>query len=198
MSDADRERWNARYAAGSHADRDKPCGVLQAFMHLAPPGRALDVACGAGRNALFLARHGYAVDALDISAVALQLGAEISTQPPTLDITWHCVDLLDAPRLPDQPYQLVLLCHFIAPRLLMQLPAHLAPGGVLLVEEHLQWPDPVAGPGSSRFRVAPGSLRELLFESAPELEVVHEFEGLVENDNGEPSALARLVLRRPG
>ena len=80
----------------------------------------------------------------------------------------------------------------------MQLPVRLEPGGVLMVEEHLQWPEPVAGPGSGRFRVAPGSLRELLFESAPELEVVHEFEGLVENSDGEPSALARLVLRKPG
>jgi len=206
MSDADRQRWNARYAQGSHADQSRPCGVLQAHLHLAPPGQALDVACGAGRNALFMAQHGYVVDALDVSAVALELGAQAATRHglQASVINWRCVDLLDARQPVDalgsaRDYQLVLLCHFIAPELLRRLPEFLAPGGILMVEEHLRWPTVVAGPGSARFRVEPGSLRKLLLSNAPDLQVEYEFEGLVPNstDPDTESALARLVVRKP-
>jgi len=55
MSDADRERWNARYAAGEYAARTHPSPLLAAWIDRLPRGRALDVACGLGRNAIHLA-----------------------------------------------------------------------------------------------------------------------------------------------
>ena len=64
------ERWNRVYAA---ADRPpEPARVLAENAHLLPAsGTALDLACGLGGNALFLAREGQTVSALDISPVAL-------------------------------------------------------------------------------------------------------------------------------
>ncbi len=199
MSEADRQKWDARYASGAHSDVAQPCGVLKQNIHLAPLGRSLDVACGAGRNALFMARQGYTVDAVDISSVGLAVGERLAQQQ-ALDINWHCVDLLADPELPHGNYQLILMCHFIAPQLLAQLPARLVPGGVLMAEQHLQLgkssqqpPAGLSGPSSARFRVAPGSLWRTLQQADPALELLVAEEGLFET-----AALARVVVRKPG
>ncbi len=71
MSDADRDKWDARYRQGSYRARTHPTELLAEWLPRLPRGRALDVACGAGRNALYLAEAGYEVDAIDISSVAL-------------------------------------------------------------------------------------------------------------------------------
>jgi 2-polyprenyl-3-methyl-5-hydroxy-6-metoxy-1,4-benzoquinol methylase len=69
MSDADRQKWDARYAQPAAAPRD-PEPFLLELDHLLPrSGRALDVAGGAGRNAIWLARRGLDVTLVDISAV---------------------------------------------------------------------------------------------------------------------------------
>jgi tellurite methyltransferase len=72
MTEADRERWNQRYRDGAYDFR--PADWLLAHSSWLKPAtegvRALDLACGAGRNSLHLASLGYAVDAWDISDVA--------------------------------------------------------------------------------------------------------------------------------
>ena len=205
MSDADRQKWDARYAAGSHSELSQPCGVLRQHLYRARRGRALDVACGAGRNALHLARSGFKVDAVDISSVGMDIGRQ-AAQAEQLSIQWHCVDLLDDPQLPGADYDLILMCHFVAEKLLARLPQLLAPGGVLMVEQHLQWQPPPAGgltgPQSQRFRVAPGSQAALLLQAEPQLQVLVEEEGLVQQEEGAPdeqkqAALARLVVAKP-
>ena len=68
MSDDDRSRWDERYRNGDWADTDEPGTILkQAEAWLSTPGLALDVACGAGRNSLYLARRGFTVISIDIS-----------------------------------------------------------------------------------------------------------------------------------
>jgi SAM-dependent methyltransferase len=200
MSEADRRKWDMRYAGGSHSSATSPCEVLKQHIGLAPAGSALDLACGAGRHAIYLARRGYRVDAVDISSVAIQLGRELA-QAERLSIQWHSTDLLDEPELPGTGYSLILLCHFVAPDLLVQMPQLLRPGGVLMVEQHMRWAQPVAGglagPGSMRFRVAPGSLARLLEQTRPRLDILVEEEGLVDRDDGGQAALSMLVARRP-
>ena len=76
MSGADRERWDERYRLGAYVEREHPSAWLVSCLSRAPSGRALDVACGAGRNALYLAERGYAVTGIDVSPVALARAAE--------------------------------------------------------------------------------------------------------------------------
>ena len=92
MSDTDRERWNARYASGEYAARTYPSALLAAWTDRLPPGRALDVACGLGRNAIHLAAHGYAVDAMDISDIALA-GARERADAAGVTVNWIEADL---------------------------------------------------------------------------------------------------------
>mgnify|MGYP005733379009 CR=1 FL=1 len=98
MAQDDRERWNARYAAGAYADREHPSDIVAQWVerhadYANGPGQALDLACGAGRNAYFLASRGFTVDAVDISSTALQRAAERT--PKDLAIRWieHDLDL---------------------------------------------------------------------------------------------------------
>ena len=190
MSDADRKRWDAKYAGRGEALPPEPSEFLREQSRNARIGPALDVACGAGRNALFLAAAGFTVDAIDISPVGLAQGRR-HAGAAGLAVNWYCQDLLQAPRIPRNDYTLICMFHFVAPALLEQLPGHLAPGGVLVVEQHMRWHEPVDGP-SERFRVAPGELRAIL----PDLAVLAAYEGEVRGADGGRLAVSRLSLRR--
>src|SRR5437763_2642105 len=71
--DETRRYWNERHASAIFNDEPAPWLVEhQELIEKEPRGRALDIACGGGRNALFLAELGFEVDALDISDVAIE------------------------------------------------------------------------------------------------------------------------------
>ncbi|MGE3287500.1 MAG: SAM-dependent methyltransferase [Pseudonocardia sp.] len=81
MSAADRERWDARYATTASVETAVPLppDLLAGREELLPAsGRALDVACGCGASAVWLALHGLAVDAVDASPVAIAAGAALA------------------------------------------------------------------------------------------------------------------------
>src|SRR5512134_1314475 len=67
----ERTRWDERYRAREEPASPRPSEFLRSRLNDLPCGRALDVACGGGRNALFLAEHGFAVDGLDASREGL-------------------------------------------------------------------------------------------------------------------------------
>ncbi len=154
MSEADRDKWNNRYKARQGEGLAPPSPWLVTHLPKIAPGAALDLACGRGRNALLLARSGFTVDAIDISAEGLRQARQ-AAQRAGVQVSWLCEDVLEDAELPRRDYQLIVMVHFLAPALLKRLPGYLAPGGWLLVEEHLRWPSPVEGP-SERFRVGPG------------------------------------------
>ncbi len=162
MSSADRDKWDERYRAGAYAGRTWPSELLSRWIDRLPAGRALDLACGAGRNALFLACHRYRVKAVDISAEALQRPSEAA-----------------AAAGPDHG-------------LMARLPTLLAPGGILLCEQHLVSDAPVAGPSSPRFRLQPGELAGL----TTGLETLERFEGVTIDPDGAQVALTRIVAQR--
>ncbi len=192
MSEVDRRKWDARYARADFRASSEASPFLRAHSSRVTPGRALDLACGAGRNAIYLAQQGFSVDALDISERGLQ-HARAGAERAGVEVNWFCADLLAGDSLPRDDYQLIVMTHFVAPDLLASLGHHLTAGGWLLVEEHLRWPEPVAGPGSDRFRVAPGALRE----AVPDLEAVEYFEGMIEGAAGADLAVAQLLARKP-
>ncbi|MXY54316.1 MAG: class I SAM-dependent methyltransferase [Gammaproteobacteria bacterium] len=191
MSEADRERWNGRYAAGEYGERSWPSDFLTESMERLPRGRALDLACGLGRNARFLAENGWQVDAVDVSDVALRKAEALA---PNADIRWIASDLEQA-FTPSADYDLVLNIRYVNLPLLTGIRSALRPGGALLVEQHLtlpDLPDDVVGPKNPRFRVAPGALQTL----AEGLRVEIDEEGLFQDPDGETAALARLLAFR--
>lgn len=117
----------------------RPSRFLVSAVEGAEPGRALDLACGAGRHARWLAERGWQVTAVDFSAVALAEARRLAAAQG-LDVEWIEADVL-AWEPPAQAFDLVLLLY-------LQLPAHelravlghavraLAPGGRLVVVGH--------------------------------------------------------------
>ena len=188
MSQADRDKWNQRYAEDSYR-KSNPVDLLRDWLPQLSRGRALDVACGKGRNALFLAEAGFRVDAIDISAVGLQ---QLAQQAEARGLEINCIehDLDDAYDF-DRDYDLVVVMWYVNLPLITRLCDCLAPGGFLLCEEHLRVDEAVIGPENPRFRVAPGALREALAS----LELLHYEESVANVDDGR-IASARAVARR--
>lgn len=204
MSDEDRQRWDQRYAQGAYRDRDHPSeilvractdGTLPAVAAAARMPRALDVACGAGRNARYLAGLGYAVDAVDISAVALARGRELAATRG-LSVNWLPADLESATAswLPAARYDLIVVIRYLNLPLVSELAQRLVAGGMLICETHLQTQAVVTGPRGARFRAAPGALAQ----AAHGLQILLSEEGLVTDPDGATSCLARLIGAAPG
>ena len=187
MSDADRERWNARYAAGEYAARTYPSPLLAAWLDRLPRGRALDVACGLGRNAIHLAANGYTVDAMDISAVALA-GARERAEAAGVSVNWIEADL-ERPDIARDAYDVIVVARFLDRPLIPRLVDALRCGGHLVYDHHYISPVDVDGPRSHRFRARPNEL----LERFRALRVLSYEEGLVADPDGRRMALARLV-----
>ena len=199
LSRTDRDKWDARYLAGAYEARLHPSALLADWagrLEVAcAASMAIDIACGAGRNALFLARRGWHVDAIDISAVAL---GRLRATAEAEDLPVICVERDLEPAsgalngIEDRKYSLALLIRYTDMPLVEALPRILAPGGYLIAEMHLQTDAAVAGPRSPRFRVAPGELRR----AAAAFELLYYNEGLQADPDGRTVALAQLVGRR--
>ncbi len=191
MSTADRAKWNRRYREGAYQSRTHPSAFLEECVPtLPPPGRALDLACGTGRNAIYLAGLGFAVDAVDISAEALAIGRARASELP---ICWLERDL-DAGFAPDASYDVIVNIRFVNLPLLDSLLPSLHPNGVLIVEQHLATSrDDVIGPKNPAFRVAPGELARL----ASALTIERAEEDVFEDPDGRKAALSRLLARKP-
>ncbi|RQG99724.1 class I SAM-dependent methyltransferase [Natrarchaeobius oligotrophus] len=150
MSD-DRERWNEKYGDDEFRLPEEPIPELERYVDEFPDGRALDVATGTGRNALFLAERGYDVDAVDVSDAALEIARERAADRG-VDVDWIRSDLEEF-ELEPEAYDLIAISFFAALEYLPDLKEALAPDGVLVVEHHLRSSDPIdVGPSGDRYR----------------------------------------------
>ncbi len=171
MSEEDRRHWDARYNEGGPAPvgPDLPPPVFARFEDLFPTGGlALDVACGRGRGALWLASRGMEIYGVDVSPVAIDLARELVSSSEFADRCRFDVVDLDG-GLPECPPVDLLFCHlFRDPRLDRAMIDRLAQGGLLAVAVLSE-----VGAGPGRFRAKPGELRGAFGE----LELLVEGEG---------------------
>lgn len=199
MSRVDRLKWNARYEAGAYAGRDHPAQLLADWAMHATRGRALDVACGAGRNSVFLSAEGFEVDAIDISATGIERARETAAAKG-VRVRWIEGDLEEEPEalLPAGPYDLIVMVRYVNPNLYPLLLDRLADKGIFLCEEHLQSDEEdVIGPRNPDYRLSPGELlQSVTAVAAPKHRVLSYREGKVTDPDGRRAALAQLVLRR--
>lgn len=130
MAESDRDRWNARWREREGTLSEPSPWVVSLDAILPRRGRALDVAGGAGRHALWLARRGLAVTLIDVSDDGLALAAA-AAQAEGLTLTMVRSDLEHEP-LPAGPWDLVLCFHYLQRDLFPAIVAGLAPGGLLV------------------------------------------------------------------
>jgi tellurite methyltransferase len=185
--------WDERYSNRRESERG-PAGFLVRHVDLLPGrGRALDVAMGTGRNALYLASLGYEVTGIDISPLAVER-CRRAAEERGLRIEAICANLESYPLL-RETYSLVLNLYYLQRELCPRLVEALRPGGVLVFETFtLQQRQFDWGPREDGFLLRPGELRELF----PELEVLAYREETEEEDERGTKAVAGLVGRKRG
>jgi len=200
MSQAERLKWDERYRTGAYTDRRHPTALLAEWMSHLTRGSALDVACGAGRNSLYLAANGWRVDAVDISPVGLERARQ-SAAAQEVEVRWLQADLEDDPGavLPAGPYDLIVLARYVNPAVYRPLVERLRCGGILLCEQHVVSSDDVIGPKNPAYRLRQNELlRAFVSEADTAHRVLYYREGIVTDPDGRNAALAQLVLCREG
>jgi len=167
---------------------DTPAAWLARHAPLLPgAGRALDVACGRGRNALWLAARGLTVDALDrdadtiaaLQAAALDRGLTVHARVADLES--------GAPDIPAAAYDVVVVTHYLHRPLFPVLVAALKPGGLLVYETFTRAQALRGKPSNPAFLLEPGELRRLV----QPLEIIAEREGEFEGRD-----ISAVVARR--
>ncbi|MEI6213326.1 MAG: methyltransferase domain-containing protein [Desulfuromonadales bacterium] len=133
--ESDRIKWNHRFESQDSYLGDRPSPFLareiETVKRLAPGVRALDIACGEGRNSVFLAQHGFRVTGLDISDCGLAKGA-LRAQAAGVEVDFQQVDL-DSSSV-EGSYDLIVNFNFLLRGLIAPLVQALVPGGVMLFD----------------------------------------------------------------
>ena len=166
------EDWNARYRSREEIQSEPAPLLVRAAESLAP-GRALDLACGAGRNALWLASRGWQVVAIDGASEAIRI---LQESTGTFPVDGRVIDLEDGAALPfdDESFDLVAILFYLHRPLFAEARRVVKRGGVIVAAALM----------SGTFRIAPGELARTFSD----FEIVHASEG----------EIAEIVARRPG
>ncbi|MGH9680722.1 MAG: class I SAM-dependent methyltransferase, partial [Candidatus Acidiferrales bacterium] len=183
--------WNKRYRLREHAASDlesPPTPLLvETAKHLAP-GKALDLACGAGRNAIWLAEHGWDVTAVDGASEAIKILRGRAAERG-LKIDAIVADLEKSEyKIKPSRWDLIAICYYLQQSLFEPAERGVRPGGILISIVHI--PEP--GQAPTRHSLRPGEL-DSFFKG---WEILHRFEG-IPSDAPHRRPVAEIVARRP-
>jgi SAM-dependent methyltransferase len=196
--------WDARYARSELVWGAPPNDLVVEHVTALSPGRALDVACGEGRNSLWLATHGWQVDAVDFSQTGIDKARTVASRLSRSvreRVRWHCADVtaLDDDTAPG-PYDLGLMIflHLRADArraVLTDVAARLAPGGTLIVVGHdsTNLTEGYGGPSDPSILFTPD---DVVADLAAALEIRHA-ERRLRATEGRDAIDALVVATRP-
>jgi tellurite methyltransferase len=174
--------WEERYR-GSQQVRWEPNPLLAETAKNLKPGRALDLACGTGRNAVWLAEHGWDVTAVDGSAAAIEILRAHDDR-----VKAHVADL-EKGEFVIEPAQwdFIAMCFYLQPDLIEASKLGVVMGGVVLVIVHITEP----GEEPTKHRLRPGELAGFFHG----WEILHRHEGQP-SDPEHRRRSAEIVARR--
>src|SRR3990170_6377161 len=168
---------------------ERPCEFLARHLALLPRGRALDVAAGDGRNALFLARNGFSVEAIDLLFDGLREAAR-TARSEGLPVALVQADLTRF-RLAPARYDAGINVRYLQRGLVPQLKSALRPGGRILFETYLREQATIGRPKRLDYLLRRGELLDLFRD----LIVLKYREGKFA-ERGRPAYLASLIAER--
>jgi SAM-dependent methyltransferase len=195
----DKQQWDERYAGAEFEWSMHPNQFVAAELADLPPGRALDLAAGEGRNSVWLAERGWSVTAVDFSRVGLDKGRALGAARGVANgqVDWVVADLSEYEPA-REAYELVLIAYFqvdqaLRARVLAGAASALVPGGTLLVIGHdlTNLTEGVGGPQSPHVLYTP----EAITAELPGLRIVRaeRVRRTVERDGGRATAVDTLV-----
>ena len=195
--------WDRRYEGRDLVWTAEPNRFLVAETETLTPGRAIDLACGEGRNAIWLAERGWQAVGTDFSEVGLQKARELANGRG-VNVEWVAADLLDY-RPDPRAFDLVLAFYLQVPaaerRPILQAAAEaVAPGGTFLLVAHdsSNLPHGHGGPQDPAVLYTADDVVDDLVDAGLHVERAERVERPVQTPDGERVALDALVrARRP-
>ncbi|HEX8144002.1 MAG TPA: methyltransferase domain-containing protein [Pyrinomonadaceae bacterium] len=164
--------WDGRYSRGEHIIAG-PMPLLVRVAGMLKPGRALDVACGPGRHAIFLAERGWQVTAVDASRVGIEL-LQKNSRERGVHVDARIADLERGEfEIGAESYDLICVFYYLQRDLFPQIRAGVPTGGVVIAAIHMTDDNPDAHPMNEDYLLGPGELRAQ-FRG---WEIMHDYEG---------------------
>lgn len=196
-SEEDREIWDKRYSTEGYLFGKDPIPFLKEHINILPKGKALDLAMGEGKDAVFLAKNGYEVDGCDISEVAIKKAYKLANEN-NVKINAFVVDL-EKYEIPKGKYDLITCFYYLQRDLIPQIKKGLKVGGMAVFEtytiDNLKLGFPY-GPKNEEFLLKHNELLDFFhsFDSAQgrDFRVLYYREGVIDNKK----ALASIITQR--
>jgi tellurite methyltransferase len=159
--------WDERYA-GSKYGSDNPHQLLIELAEILPPAKALDLACGAGRHANFLAEKGWRVTAVDSSGVGIEI-AKSRAAEKNVEVDFYVADLEKGEfKIEPDTYDLICDFYYLQRELFPSMKNGVKLGGIIAATIHIYG----EGESSEGFLLKEGSLREIFND----FEILHYHE----------------------
>lgn len=188
---SDQKRWDQKFKEKKFAFGKKANSFLRRHITLLPKGKALDLAAGEGRNAVFLAQHGFKVDAVDISEIGLRKTEELAGKR---EVRVHTILAdLDTYQIKRGEYNLITNFYFLSRSLIPKMKRGLKKGGMVIFETYLLEHRMLhtGGPNNPKYFLKPNELLHL-FKG---FRILFYREGIFE-EGGKRKAIASLIAQK--
>ncbi len=188
---SDQKRWDRRFKAMKFAFGKKANPFLRGHIAFLPKGKALDLAAGEGRNAVFLADHGFKVDAVDISEIGLRKTQELAGKR-IVKVHTVLADL-DTYQIKRGEYDLITNFYFLDRNIIPRMKIGLKKGGMVIFETYLLEHRRLhtGGPKNPKYFLKPNELLQL-FKG---FRILAYREGIFE-EGGKRKAIASLIAQK--
>ena len=184
----DKMFWDKRYETEAYIFGKEPVEFLREHIDLLPRGKALDIAMGEGRNAVFLAKNGFDVDGCDISEIAIRKAQELAKEN---NVKIHAfVADLEAYKLPKDAYDVIACFYYLQRDLVPQMEKALKPGGMIIYETYTieNWDRGLEGPKNKDYLLKSNELLNLF----KDLKIIYYRELVLNNKK----AIASLIAKK--
>lgn len=182
--------WDERYRRGEQINKE-PQPLLVRVSSELQPGRALDLACGTGRHAIFLAERGWRVTAVDASRVGIEIARALA-QARGAEVDWRVADLERGEFLIEpEAFDLVCVFYYLQRDLFPGIRAGVRAGGLTVAAIHMVDESPDVKPMNPAFLLQPGELRAEFLG----WEILHDSEGQPA-EVGHKRRTAEIVARK--
>ena len=187
----DQKRWDEKFRRKKYALGTEANPFLRKYIRLLPRGKALDVAAGEGRNTVFLAQHGFDVEAVDISKEGLSKARKLA-RVKSVKIKTFPADLDHYP-IAKERYDLITDFYFLDRRLIPRIKKGLKRGGRVVFETYLTEHSNICreGPRNPRYLLKPNELLTLFGG----FRILFYREGIF-REGGKKKAIASLIAEK--
>ena len=187
----DQKRWDQRFGRKEFALGRQPNPFLKKHIRFLPRGKGLDIATGEGRNAIFLARHGFEVDAVDISEVGLKKVRQLAR---SAGVKVHTIQAdLDNYPIEKERYDLIVNVYFLDRKLIPRIKKGLKKRGRVVFETYLLEHRDLhtGGPTNPKYFLKPNELLRLFND----FRILFYREGIF-REGGKRKAIASLIAEK--